>query len=230
MRLVLERTKVRLGPWSLEAHGTFREGVHLVSGAVGSGKSTLARIMAGILAPETGSVSRENISSLMLSFQFPEYHITGMSVREECESWGLDTDVLLPELSLAGKEESDPFSLSRGQLKRFHLGCILARQYDLLILDEPFSSLDAAEKQRICPVISSRNRGITIIFTHEQAILPKVAHIWEIREGMLFYCGAPPEGLHHWYLAPDFIKTLLAAGKIPDNIAPEDLREAACRM
>lgn len=229
MKLVLEEVTASQGNWSIAAQGTFCEGLHLVSGDVGSGKSTLALLVAGLFPPGSGTVTRDDIASMMVSFQFPEYHITGTSLRQECESWGLDPAAILPSACLEGLEERDPFSLSRGELKRLHLACVLARGYDLLILDEPFSSLDMVGKTRVCSTLSGRSRGITILFTHEQAILPRVDHIWEIGGGKLRYCGSPPHAFRNWEHAPFLVKELVAAGKAPGNLTPEDLREAACR-
>lgn len=228
MRLVLDDTRISRGAWNLSAQGTFSEGIHLITGDVGSGKSTLAMMMAGLLPEASGSVVFEGISSQMISFQFPEYHITGTTVHEECESWGLDKKTFLSATGLADKYNSDPLRLSRGELKRLHLACILAHQYDLLIFDEPFSSLDVCEKLRICNVLSGRKKGITVLFTHEQAVFPRVGHIWEIRDGQLYSCGSPPDGLRNWQHAPAFIKALIDNKKIPENISSEDLEEAAC--
>jgi energy-coupling factor transport system ATP-binding protein len=229
MRLELEELWASRGDWSIAAQGTFSEGLHLVSGDVGSGKSTLALLMAGLFPQSSGKVTREGISSVMVSFQFPEYHITGTSVREECTSWGLDPAAILPQVSLDGKEEQDPFTLSRGEMKRLHLRCVLSRNYDLIILDEPFSSLDVAEKQRVCSTLSARSGGITILFTHEQAIFPRVDHIWEIVGGELTYCGSPPGALRNWRHAPPLVRRLIDERKTPENISPDDLMEAACR-
>jgi energy-coupling factor transport system ATP-binding protein len=229
LRLTLEGVRASQESWSITAQGTFGEGLHLVSGDVGSGKSTLALLMAGLSAPSSGQVTRDGISSVMVSFQFPEYHITGTSVREECESWGLDPATLLSSVGLEACRERDPFSLSRGELKRLHLACVLPRGYDLLILDEPFSSLDVVEKHRICNILSHRSRGITILFSHEQTIFPRVDHIWEILEGRLRYCGSPPESFSNWQHVPPIIQRLVAAGKTPANISADDLKEAAWR-
>ncbi len=228
MRLVLDGAKISRGEWHLSARGEFFEGIHLISGDVGSGKSTLARVMAGLFPGASGPVFTEGISSQMISFQFPEYHITGTTVHEECESWGLDPSLLLPSIGLAHKANCDPLRLSRGELKRFHLACILARQYDLLILDEPFSSLDVCEKQRVCQILSGKRTGITILFTHEQAIFPRVDYIWEILESQLCFCGSPPACIRNWVHAPAIIRKLAEQGKCPENISPKDLEEAAC--
>ncbi len=230
MKLVLDHAGVRRGPWSLSANGTFTNGVHLISGDVGSGKSTLAQIMIGLLPDSTGTVEKEAIRAEMISFQFPEYHITGTTVREECESWGLDPFPLLATIGLSQKHTEDPLRLSRGELKRLHLACILSRNYDLLILDEPFSSLDVFEKQRICAILSGKTDGITILFTHEQSVFPRSDYIWEIQDGQLHLCGSPPECLARWEHAPPVIKALIERGKTPENISQEDLEAAACAI
>ena len=230
MRLVLDHTEVRRESWNLSADGTFTKGVHLISGDVGSGKSTLALLMSGILLASSGTVKKEGIKSQMMSFQFPEYHITGTTVREECESWGLDPSPLLTTIGLSKKHTEDPLRLSRGELKRLHLACILSRNYDLLILDEPFSSLDVFEKQRICMILSGKTDGITILFTHEQSVFPRTDYIWEIQDGELHLCGSLPACLTRWQHAPPVIKALIERGKTPENISLKHLEAAACAI
>ncbi len=229
MRLQLNAAHANRGEWSLAAEGTFGEGVHLVSGDVGSGKSTLALMMAGLLSHSDGTIVREGIRSSMISLQFPEYHLTGSTVAEECRSWGLNPETILSEIMLLDKQHRAPLTLSRGELKRLHLACVLAKKYDLLLLDEPFSSLDAREKERICRLISQRTSGITVLFTHEQTIFPLVDHLWEIEQNVLIERGELPDALSHWSHAPVLIQKLIASGKRLKNISPSDLQEAVCR-
>jgi energy-coupling factor transport system ATP-binding protein len=230
VKLVLDNVAAERLSWSLAACGVFVPGVHLVSGDVGCGKSTLALFMAGLRAPDRGTVIREGIRSTMLSFQFPEFHVTGFSVAEECVSWGLAPEVVLRQAGIEVREKTPVMSLSRGELKRLHLACILSRKYDLLLLDEPFSSLDCPGKEEVCRQISARTSGITIIFTHEQSVFPKVDHIWEISGGNLCDCGLTPGALARWQHAPPLIQRLVKTGRVPDNITPEDIQEAACRI
>ena len=229
MNLTLNRAFAVRDRWSLEASGTFEEGVHLVSGDVGSGKSTLALMMAGLFPLSGGSIGKTEIRSCMLSLQFPELHITGHTVKEECASWGTSADEICGVAGLRGREDVSPFSLSRGELKRLHLACIFSKDYDLLLLDEPFSSLDCAEKAKLCTTIGQKS-GITIIFTHEQEILPRVFRIWEIVDGVLTDCGSPPDAYRHWHHAPPLITWLEARGLAPVNLSPEDIGEAVCRI
>lgn len=231
MKLILNGVVANrgMGDWSVLADGIFSEGIHLVSGDVGSGKTTLAQVLAGLLAPTSGTVAQDGILSVMLSFQFPEYQVTGLTVREEYESWGVDSGEVLSAMRLTGKEGFSPLRLSRGELKRLHLVCLLSHTYDLLILDEPFSSLDCSEKERVCQQLSERTCGITILFTHEQQTFPRVDYIWEIVDGRLVCRGRVPDALPLWQHAPELVRNLLAAGKCPENIAPGDLVEAACR-
>ena len=229
MRLVLDHVCAHRPPWSLAADGVFSPGIHLVSGDVGSGKSTLALMMAGLFPPESGAVRREEITSTMLSFQFPEFHVTGLSVAEECASWNLSPETAIAHAGIDVSPETPVLALSRGELKHLHLSCVLSRDYDLLLLDEPFSSLDCPGKEQVCRQISGRSGGITAIFTHEQSTFPAIDRLWEISDGRLVDCGEMPKALLQWQHAPSLVRRLVGAGRIPESLTPEGLREAACR-
>jgi energy-coupling factor transport system ATP-binding protein len=229
LRLVLDHVNTRRPFWSLKAYGIFETGIHLVSGDVGSGKSTLALVMAGLHAPTSGAVIRDGIGSALISFQFPEFHVTGLSVAEECASWDLEPGIVIRQAGIDVLPETPVLSLSRGELKRLHLACILSKDCDLLLLDEPFSSLDCPAKEEVCRQISRRAGGITVIFTHEQSIFPELDHLWEIAGGSLVDCGRMPDGLRHWQHAPPLVRLLVETGRIPASLTPKGLQEAACR-
>jgi len=95
MELIFDQVAVKRGDVSIRASGTFSPGIHLVTGRVGAGKSTLALLAAGLLTPTDGSVGRRGISSSMLLFQFPEWHLTGKTVDEEVASFGVPAEEVL---------------------------------------------------------------------------------------------------------------------------------------
>jgi energy-coupling factor transport system ATP-binding protein len=229
MQLVFDDVVFRRQGWSLRASGTFCPGTHLVSGPVGSGKSTLAMLASGLLAPAAGEVRRMGIGSTMLSLQFPEYHITGQTLAGEVASWGLNPESILLDAGLQGRENEDPAWLSRGELKRLQIACALAVPRDLLILDEPFSSLDCREKETLCRKLSTGPAGITLLFTHEPWYLPRVDEIWILESGRLGALGQTPGAIARWSGAPDHIRHLIASDNIPANISPDDVEEAICR-
>jgi len=227
--LILENVRYKRERFRLLADGVFDEGVHLVSGKVGSGKSTFALIASGLVLPGEGFVRKDGIQKCVLSMQFPEYHITGITLHDEIRAWGLDPEPILAATRLTGRGEQDIRVLSRGELKRLHLGCVFSDDPDLLILDEPFSALDCREKRTICRRINERGHGITIICTHEQTWLPYVDFIWEMEKGTLVSCGRVPAALSRWRYAPRHIRYLLDQGLAPGNVSPKAVLEATCK-
>lgn len=185
MRIVLSSVQLRAGTFSLTADDFFSEGVHMISGRIGSGKSTLGSALAGLSLVESGQIILEGCRSRVFLMQFPEYQVTGPTVSREISSWGVSCGG--PAFSSFDVEVSDrdPFSLSRGELKRLMLACVFAKDPDVLILDEPYASLDVSAKEVLTGLIENR-RGITIVFSHETEFAPNHALRWKIYGGGLF--------------------------------------------
>ncbi len=230
MKIQMNNVSYRRGEWQLTADCVFQRGVHIVTGRIGSGKSTLSLILADIIHPDKGSITSEGISSKTLSMQFSEYHVTGHTINDEISSWKLNPAEVLPKAALSGRGNEKTLQLSGGEMKKLHLTCQLSKHWDLLILDEPFSSLDCIQRHKLCRALECRNNCILIIFTHEEQILPKVDYIWEIDEGHLRYVGEVPSALKKWNGAPGHIRYALSKGVLPDNIREKDAMEALCRM
>lgn len=226
MRAELDFTVEREG-FKLRCQASYGPGVHLVSGVIGSGKSTMALAMASLLDFQ-GSYSAKKVQRTILSMQFPEYHITSSTVDDEVRSWGLDPQDVLPRAGMEGRGGIDPFKLSRGQLKRLNLACVFALDPDILLLDEPFSSLDCMVKARVCKAIESRRDKITMVFSHERSVLPRVDSISHIADGQLIYHGEIPEAVTEWLSPPPYLRKTLSRGGRPVNITLQDCMEALC--
>ncbi len=220
---------VERGGFRISCRASFGTGVHIISGNVGCGKTTLALALASLIG-HVGRLDRTGIEDTLMSFQFPEHHITASRLDEEVRSWGLDPDRVLPEIGLWDRRGSDPLHLNRGGLKKLNLACVLARDPDLLILDEPFSSLDCVAKKRLCRAIESRHDKITLVFSHERSVLPKADTLSHVDSGKLIHLGSVPWSIASWKGAPPYLRHALQLGAEPENITLDDVMEALCKM
>ncbi|QFT99163.1 Aliphatic sulfonates import ATP-binding protein SsuB [Roseovarius sp. THAF8] len=167
-----------LGPISFEiAQG---ETVALV-GPSGIGKSTLLRLVAGIDTDFTGNIDRPEAMAMV--FQEP----TLLPWRSSLDNLTLLHPSLprdralaaLEEVGLTGKETLFPGQLSLGQQRRLALARAFAGQPDLLIMDEPFVSLDAAAADRMLSLteaLIARHQPATLFVTHDMAEATRLAH------------------------------------------------------
>lgn len=155
-------------------------------GPSGSGKSTLLRILGGLLDPSQGRVEfrgqplRGPQPGVGLVFQDANL----MPWRTVAENVGLPLEVagvgagtaapqveaLVDLVGLAGFEAARPDDLSGGMAQRVAIARALVQDPDLLLLDEPFGSLDAITRERMGEEllrIWSHNHKTVMMVTHD---------------------------------------------------------------
>ncbi|MGM9473037.1 ABC transporter ATP-binding protein [Pseudarthrobacter sp. YS3] len=198
-----------------------RGGTTAIVGPSGSGKTTLLRLIAGFEHPETGSISLSGHKIAGDGVWLPAHkrqvgyvaqdgalfpHLTvgqniafGLNARKLPGGRGAVAariSELLTMVSLdEGMSRRRPHQLSGGQQQRVALARALAREPELMLLDEPFSALDAglrvATRRAVAKVLAEA--GVTtILVTHDQAeALSFADQVAVMRGGKLAQIGNP---------------------------------------
>jgi len=139
--------------------------IHSLIGPSGCGKSTLLYLIAGLLYTSSGEIRiqgeiprpgrRQTGIILQNHGLFPwktawQNLALGLEIRGEKKK-GIQDKVarILKTLGLEGREHSYPKELSGGEKQRLAIGRALVLKPDLLLLDEPFSALDAMSRERL---------------------------------------------------------------------------------
>jgi sulfonate transport system ATP-binding protein len=143
-----------------------------IIGKSGSGKSTLLRILAGIDRDVTGEVwaSRRRTMVFQDARLLPwltvlQNVMLGVHRREIASARGALADV-----GLDGREQAWPTTLSGGEAQRVALARALVRRPRLLLLDEPFGSLDAITRLQMHALMQrlhTAHRPGTLLVTHD---------------------------------------------------------------
>jgi molybdate/tungstate transport system ATP-binding protein len=182
-----------------------------VLGPSGSGKSTLLSLVAGISRPDSGSISLDGRSlvgrplearNVGLVFQdgalFP--HMTAReNVAYAATSPGRVAE-LATMLEIDGVLDRLPASLSGGERQRVALARTLATNPDLLLLDEPLSSLDAPIRRRLRDAFHDLfgSLSVPVVYvTHDQRAATVLGdRIAVLHEGRVEQIASPSELLN----------------------------------
>lgn len=123
----------------------------MLLGANGSGKSTLLKLMAGLLAPTSGQIIVQGTVGFV--FQNPDHQLVmptvGSDIAFSLGGQGLSYEAVqervraaLQAVDLDGYQRRPIYALSGGQKQRVAIAGELARQTEILLLDEPTALLD----------------------------------------------------------------------------------------
>ncbi|HEY6065714.1 MAG TPA: ATP-binding cassette domain-containing protein [Thermoanaerobaculia bacterium] len=185
-------------------------------GESGSGKSTILRMIAGLTAPDEGSIVLHGRDVTHLppqerntGFVFQNYSLfRHMTVAENVEfslrvrkvpraERAAKRDDLLALVGLAGFARRYPRQLSGGQQQRVAVARALAFSPTVLLLDEPFGALDVKIRGQLRRALRKIQRTLkisTILVTHDQEEAFELAdRIGVIERGSLLEVAAPVE-------------------------------------
>jgi heme exporter protein A len=148
----------------------------LVSGPNGSGKTTLLRLLAGLLAPTEGvlevDADRGRIGFLghesllyreLTALENLDLYGRLYRVPERRERIGM----LLERFGLWDARSEPVSSFSRGMLQRLAVCRTLLHDPDLLLLDEPFSALDAEGAELLDAELGGHGARTVVVATHQ---------------------------------------------------------------
>jgi len=151
-------------------------------GASGCGKSTLLRLIAGLDSAYDGHVRvrgrAQDAPSTDVGFVFQEPRLfPWCSVADNVAfgqsgtaADGVHVAALLAEVGMAGRERALPKELSGGQAQRVALARGLAGQPRVLLLDEPFSAVDAFTRMKLQEMLVrlvQRHQVAALVVTHD---------------------------------------------------------------
>ncbi|MCW1361084.1 sulfate/molybdate ABC transporter ATP-binding protein [Campylobacter sp. US33a] len=177
-----------------------------IFGESGVGKTTLLKIIAGLIKPEFGRIEVENelwldtqkninlsIQKRKIGFVFQDYALfPNMSVKENISYAATSkqkVEELLNLMNLEKLAKIYPKNLSGGQAQRVALARALAREPQILLLDEPLSALDFKMRsflQDELMKILQHFKITTLLVSHDLAEIYKLSHrILELNNGKI---------------------------------------------
>jgi cobalt/nickel transport system ATP-binding protein len=195
-------------------------------GANGSGKSTLLRILDALYFPSSGSVTfrgdaltakclQQDEFSLnfrrrvALVFQNPDVQLFNPTVFDEVAygplqlQWSREevlrrVEETLQFMSISHLRDRPPYRLSGGEKKRVALASVLVLDPEVLLLDEPTSTLDPKSQSQVVDLMQQwRGTAKTVITaTHQLEIVEDIAdRVYVLEAGAVIAEGTPQEVL-----------------------------------
>lgn len=178
-----------------------------IVGRNGSGKSTLTRVLAGLVAPNSGQVTvnghnlaedrRAALREVGILFQNPDHQIIFPTVIEEMmfgltQMGHVDADeaaqATLDKFGKTHWRDANISTLSQGQKHLVCLMSVVAMAPKLLILDEPFAGLDIPTKAQLHRYLA-HYKGSLLHITHDPSDLRDYTHLIWLDQGTVQQSG-----------------------------------------
>ena len=234
------------GEFHLDLDLELSPGITALYGPNGSGKSTTLDCIAGLAAPDGGEVrldgrvlfsSQERLNlppeQRRVGYVFQESllfpHLTVLDNvlygyrRTPEASRRVEVDAIVDLLDLGPLLKRRPAGLSGGEARRVALARAIATSPDLLLLDEPLTSLDGAYRGRALRSLKAlrQQMGLSMLYVSHSIseVLALADHAVAIKEGAVVASGAPHGVLRHPSVRP------LVAGEALENLLEVELME-----
>jgi ABC-2 type transport system ATP-binding protein len=174
-----------------------------IIGPNGAGKTTLLQILAGALEPSAGSVSLDRRDVGWVPQQPAIY--SKLSVRENLRLFArleqvadvdATVDRMLDQTDLRERARDAVGTLSGGNQQRVNIAVGLLGDPSVLLLDEPSSSLDPRQRERLWEFVGALAReGTTVVYsTHNVAEAERYAdRLLVLADGELLFTGTPAD-------------------------------------
>ncbi|MDB9318807.1 ABC transporter ATP-binding protein [Nodularia spumigena CS-586/05] len=175
----------------------------MLLGTNGSGKSTLLRLLAGLLAPQSGEI--KVLEPVGFVFQNPDHQLVMPTVGADV-AFGLVEEKLPPatvrtrveealgSVNLSALQLRPIYALSGGQKQRVAIAGAIARRCEILLLDEPTALLDPDSQLDLVAGVRRlvKSRGITALWvTHRLDELNYCDGAFLLEKGCLIDKGEP---------------------------------------
>ena len=209
-------------------------------GPSGSGKSTLLRLIAGLEQADSGRIwitgeeaTSRSVQEREVGFVFQHFALFKHRTVRQNVAFGLElrgwkheairrrVDELLELVQLQGFGNRYPSQLSGGQRQRVALARALAVQPRVLLLDEPFSALDAKVRKELRAWLRHLHDEMhvtTVIVTHDQEEAMEVAdRIVVMNQGRIEQIGTPAE-IYDQPASPFVMSFVGAVNVLPSHV------------
>ena len=189
-----------------------------IIGHNGSGKSTIAKLLVGLIAANSGTISYDGEElndktvdkirqRVGIVFQNPDNQFVGYNVKYDI-AFGLENhqverpemlkliDEYTKKVDMYEYQSREPQTLSGGQKQRVAIAGILALNCDVIILDEATSMLDPQGTEEIIALIKelhTKYNKTVITITHDLNLAELSDHVIVMREGKIISEGTPSE-------------------------------------
>lgn len=190
--------------------------LHVVMGRVGSGKSTLLKIISGLYKPTNGRVLLNDIDLTHLSPGYVRRRVgylpqdvrlirgslkenltlglpyaSDESILSAATDVGLDRLIKQHPAGLNLPISEGGIGLSGGQRQMVALARLLLADPDILLLDEPTSSLDGDLEKKVLHKLNEwmNENKMMIVVSHKPTILQKASHVTIVENGQIAHSG-----------------------------------------